>query len=115
MAGMSFGSTLGNMATTRKSTERLFLPIGVSNMASVIWKYGPFNMANSLPVCGEPIKLDIQNDLLHCWCLVELNEDGHPDSSWKSVRIAATGETFVGRYIDTVQDKYGLVWHLIEE
>ncbi len=83
-------------------------------MASVIWKYGPIDFG-SMAVCGKPIKLDIQNDLMHCWCLVELDEDGHPISSWKNVRVVGTGERFVGQYIDTVQNKYGLVWHLIEE
>jgi hypothetical protein len=83
-------------------------------MASVIWKYGPLKF-DSLPVCGNPIKLDIQNEQMYCWCLVELDQAGHPDSSWKNVRVVGTGENFVGRYIDTVQNKHGLVWHLIEE
>ena len=83
-------------------------------MASVIWKYGPLKF-DSLPVCGKPIKLDIQNEQMYCWCLVELNPAGHSDSSWKNVRVVGTGENFVGCYIDTVQNKYGLVWHLIEE
>jgi hypothetical protein len=82
-------------------------------MASVIWKYavgfGP------VAIQGKPIKLDVQKDLLHCWCLVDLDNQGQPIGSSKNVRIVGTGEEFVGRYIDTVQNKYGLVWHLIED
>lgn len=82
-------------------------------MAKAIYKYGPVvGVWEPCIIYGEPVKVDFVDGYFYCWCIVDPADMG-PSSR---VSIAATGQLYDGKYIDTVvlHDK-GLVFHLIQE
>jgi hypothetical protein len=80
-------------------------------MADIIYKYGPLSrhIPSSLVVKGVPVRFAMQRGMYYCWCIVD--PDNHGEDQY--VDIVATGESYVGVYVGTVEDDMGFVWHLI--
>lgn len=76
-----------------------------------IYKYGPFTPGERLcKISGRVVHFGIQNGELFVWSEVVVN-----DISYSYYSIVGTGDALGDKkYVATVIEKSGLVWHLLE-
>lgn len=80
-------------------------------MANVIYRYGPISPVNDyITIKGQPIHLGMKDGQVFVWSklLCEVEEKD------RYVKLVATGEPYVGDYIDTFIYPTNYVYHLVE-